>query len=170
MKLFSIFSIAICSSLLANISPLQNDRAVYLAGPLFTIAERQFNESLAKELRDLGYAVFLPQEEEPREISARAIFEMDVSGIDQSRAIVAILDGPDPDSGTCWECGYAYAKSKPIIAVRTDFRNASDGGFAPYNLMLSESASQHVHLPSLQYDLKMAVEAIDRQLQAVFAN
>lgn len=175
MKLFSFLSVAICSSLFSDVSPLQNGSqenpyAVYLAGPLFTIAERQFNKNLAQELRDLGYTVFLPQEEEPREISARAIFEMDVSGIDRARAVVAILDGPDPDSGTCWECGYAYAKGKPVVAVRTDFRNASDGGFAPYNLMLSESASQHVHLPSLQYDLQTTVEAIDRQLQAVFAN
>src|SRR6516164_2313015 len=47
---------------------------------------------------------------------------------------------PDPDSGTCWECGYAYQK-KPVIVFRTDFRAGDEPGKAPFNLMLSESAS-----------------------------
>jgi nucleoside 2-deoxyribosyltransferase len=49
------------------------------------------------------------------------------------------MDGADPDSGTCWEVGYAYRK-KPIVLVRTDLRQtASDG--SGYNPMLSESAT-----------------------------
>ena len=51
------------------------------------------------------------------------------------------MDGPDPDSGTCWECGYAYRK-KPVVIFRTDFR--IEGGIAPYNLMLTESATKVV--------------------------
>ena len=35
--------------------------------------------------------------------------------------VVANTDGPDPDSGTSWECGYAYRK-KPVILFPTDFR------------------------------------------------
>jgi nucleoside 2-deoxyribosyltransferase len=49
------------------------------------------------------------------------------------------MDGPDPDSGTCWECGYAYRK-KPIVLYRTDFRQAGDAENTPFNLMLSQSA------------------------------
>lgn len=33
----------------------------------------------------------------------------------------AVLDGVDVDSGTAWEIGYAYARGKPIIGLRTDF-------------------------------------------------
>jgi nucleoside 2-deoxyribosyltransferase len=51
------------------------------------------------------------------------------------------MDGPDPDSGTAWECGYAYAKDKPVVCYRTDFRITGDTEGAPYNLMLSESAA-----------------------------
>ena len=46
-----------------------------------------------------------------------------------------------PDSGTAWECGYAFAKGKPIVCYRTDFRITGDTEGAPYNLMLSESAT-----------------------------
>jgi nucleoside 2-deoxyribosyltransferase len=52
--------------------------------------------------------------------------------------VVAIMDGTQVDDGTAWECGYAYAKGKPVIGLRTDFRSCGDGK-APVNLMLSES-------------------------------
>ncbi len=55
------------------------------------------------------------------------------------------MDGPDPDSGTAWECGYAYGK-KPIILIRTDNR-ALTGSGAQYNAMLSESATIRLNLP-----------------------
>jgi nucleoside 2-deoxyribosyltransferase len=120
---------------------------IYLAGPLFTSAESEWNRQLACLLTARGFEVWLPQEQEPRERTSKAIFEKDVEGVDWADVIVANMDGPDPDSGTCWECGYAYAKKKPILAYRTDFRAAGDSEFAPYNLMLSESATKRLRLP-----------------------
>jgi nucleoside 2-deoxyribosyltransferase len=140
---------------------------IYLAGSLFTIAERDFNASLGKALRELGYRVFLPQEGEPRELTAEAIFSMDVSGIDEADVVVAILDGPDLDSGTSWECGYAYAKGKPIVAVRTDFRGIGESGLAPYNIMLSESATCRVMLSSLENSLQTVADAIHQELKSL---
>lgn len=61
--------------------------------------------------------------------------------------VVAIMDGPDPDSGTSWECGYAYAKDKPIFMVRTDFRGSGEDRSVPYNIMLAESCNGRVELP-----------------------
>lgn len=113
---------------------------IYLAGPLFTTAERDFNARLTQLLRHAGHEVFLPQENEQRSMTAAAIFAADVGGIDWAEVVVANMDGPDPDSGTCWECGYAYGK-KPIIVFRTDFRAGDEPGKAPYNLMLTESAT-----------------------------
>ena len=49
---------------------------IYLAGPLFSSAEREWNQRLAALLRGFGHEVFLPQEKEPRELSARVIFTM----------------------------------------------------------------------------------------------
>src|SRR5258707_5664655 len=113
---------------------------IYLAGPLFTTAERMFNKAFAELLGDFGHEVFLPQETEQRNATGRQIFESDVAGIDWSDVVVANMDGVDPDSGTCWECGYAYGK-KPVILFRTDIRQAGDAANAPFNLMMSESAA-----------------------------
>jgi nucleoside 2-deoxyribosyltransferase len=118
---------------------------IYLAGPLFTTAERTFNTRLRDLLEEFGHEVWLPQENEPRDKSAAAIFHKDVEGMDWTDVLVANMDGADPDSGTCWECGYAYRK-KPVILYRTDFRKVSDSSAAPYNLMMSESADAHVEL------------------------
>ena len=117
---------------------------LYFAGPLFSAAERAWNAEIVAELRASGHEVFLPQEQEPGR-DAAGIFATDVAGIDWAAALVAIMDGPDPDSGTAWECGYAYGK-KPVILVRTDIR-AHAGGSGPYNSMLTESATARLDLP-----------------------
>lgn len=119
--------------------------SIYLAGPLFTAAEREWNVSLARRLEFTGIKVWLPQEHEPRALTPQSIFNEDVRGIDQAQAVVAIMDGSDPDSGTCWECGYANAKGKPTYLVRTDFRGGGEniaGSSVPFNLMLTESAKK----------------------------
>jgi nucleoside 2-deoxyribosyltransferase len=113
---------------------------VYFAGPLFSTAEREFNARVTTRLRELGHEVWLPQEMEQRDMPAGDIFAKDVEGVDWADVVVANMDGPDPDSGTCWECGYAYGK-KDIILYRTDFRAADEPGKAPFNLMLTESAT-----------------------------
>ena len=117
---------------------------IYFAGPLFSAAERAWNAELAAALRAAGHEVFLPQDQE-RGKPAAGIFATDVAGIDWADALVAIMDGPDPDAGTAWECGYAYGR-KPVLLVRTDFR-AQTGSGAPYNPMLTESADVRLDLP-----------------------
>jgi nucleoside 2-deoxyribosyltransferase len=118
---------------------------IYMAGPLFSTAELAFNGELASLLRKRGHDVFLPQEHEQRKDLPASIFESDVKGIEWADAVVACLDGSDPDSGTCWELGYAYAKGKLTIVYRTDFRLFE--GSDPINLMMSESADHVIILP-----------------------
>jgi len=128
---------------------------IYVAGPLFSTAERDFNARLAKLLRDKKIEVWLPQESEQASMTPVQIFKEDVRGIDWADVVVANMDGPDPDSGTCWECGYAYLK-KPIVLFRTDFRvsyevredehSGDEYDRAPYNLMLTESADVRLDL------------------------
>jgi nucleoside 2-deoxyribosyltransferase len=135
---------------------------LYLAGPLFTTAEQEFNTRLAALLRAAGHQVWLPQEHEQRDKSAREIFLKDVEGIDWADVVVANMDGPDPDSGTCWECGYAYRK-KPIILFRTDFRAAHEPGKSPYNLMLTESADRVIEVAFA--DTATVAERLDKALR-----
>ncbi len=115
---------------------------IYYAGPLFSAAERDCNATLAAALRASGHEVFLPQEQESGK-DAAGIFETDVGGIDWAECLVAIMDGADPDSGTCWEVGYAYRK-KPILLVRTDMRTDAGSGGTGYNAMLAKSATIRV--------------------------
>jgi nucleoside 2-deoxyribosyltransferase len=145
---------------------------IYLAGPLFSTAERNFNKELTRLLRDKGYEVWLPQEFEQMTMTPQQIFLKDVEGIDWADVVVANMDGPDPDSGTSWECGYAYRK-KPVVLFRTDFRAGHKMGGdrpeieekddAPYNLMLTEAASKRLDLPFAALD--SVADSIDRALE-----
>ena len=119
---------------------------IYLAAPLFTSAERAWNKQLKQLLVQMGYEVFLPQEKVLSQRTAEAIFQADLAGLDWSDVVVAVMDGPDPDSGTSWECGYAYRK-KPVVVVRTDFRGNADPKLGAYNPMLTASASAQLYLP-----------------------
>jgi nucleoside 2-deoxyribosyltransferase len=128
---------------------------IYMAGPLFSTAELAFNKELASLLRQRGHEVFLPQEHEQRKDLPAAIFASDLKGLDWADAVVACLDGADPDSGTCWELGYAYARKKLSIVYRTDFRLFE--GTDPINLMMSESAD-HVLIRPMADIADLAVE------------
>ncbi|NEO28174.1 MAG: nucleoside 2-deoxyribosyltransferase [Kamptonema sp. SIO4C4] len=112
---------------------------IYFAAPLFSLAEQQFNQSLARYLRSQGLTVFLPQQECAGLTETAHIYQTCVQGLQQAEAVVAILDGADADSGTCWECGYSVARGIPIIAVRTDFRTSGDT--QGFNAMLYHSAT-----------------------------
>lgn len=114
---------------------------LYLAGPLFTAAEREFNRRLARGLEKLGHEVFLPQEHVDSDQTAKEIYETDIEGIHWAETIVANMDGPDPDSGTAWECGYATALKKKVLTYRTDLRSAADCDNSAFNLMLSQSST-----------------------------
>ena len=119
---------------------------LYFAGPLFTTPERTWNAEVVAALRAAGHEIFLPQEEEPGK-DAPGIFATDVGGIDWADGLVAIMDGPDPDSGTCWEVGYGYGTKKAIVLVRTDFRDLA-GRAGTYNPMMAESATVRLDLPA----------------------
>ena len=118
---------------------------LYLAGPLFGSADREFNRQLATALREWAHEVFLPQADAEENVrlgetaTASDIFVGNKKGIDWCEIVIANMDGPDPDSGTAWECGYAYGTDKRVITFRTDFRSATDL-LAPFNIMLAESS------------------------------
>jgi nucleoside 2-deoxyribosyltransferase/predicted secreted protein len=117
---------------------------VYLAAPLFSEPERDYNLSVAGQLRNNFFDVYLPQEAgddsdtRNKEEQIR-IFSENSNALKNADIIVAIIDGADADSGTSWEMGYAYAHGKQVIALRTDFRRS--GRYEKVNLMLEESAT-----------------------------
>jgi nucleoside 2-deoxyribosyltransferase len=139
---------------------------LYLAGPLFTQAERAWNERLAAALSAAGHDVFLPQTEVKAiaTLDADAIFKVDIDGVRAAEAVVAILDGADPDSGTAFECGVAFALGIPIVALRTDFRAGGDAlpnqKLATINLMLAQASATVVNLPDPETTFEAMAAAV----------
>ncbi|MEI8374472.1 MAG: nucleoside 2-deoxyribosyltransferase [Planctomycetota bacterium] len=140
---------------------------IYLAGPLFSLAERRFNEEFAKALERSYFPsmVILPQDHAAKINEAAGFSErmycFALDAINHSEAIVAILDGADTDSGTCIEMGYAKAKGKLVIGVRTDFRSGEDRGL---NLMVSNICSHLIILHSTSTTLEELAEEVARVL------
>jgi nucleoside 2-deoxyribosyltransferase len=138
---------------------------IYAAGPLFSTAECDFNKLLAEQLRLHGHEVFLPQETEFQECGdPTKIFQSDKAGIDWCQLVLANLDGPDPDSGTCWELGYGYGTNKAIICYRTDFRLFE--GVDKVNLMMTESANLVIYAPKMS--VQELAERIDQEIRNRF--
>lgn len=125
---------------------------IYLAGPLFTLAERRFNQELGLAIQELAndIVVILPQDETGKMSGlpdfVEKAFRFCLQSVDECDAVVGILDGADADSGTCVELGYAYARGKPIIGLRTDFRLSEDRGL---NLIVANICNRLILKSSL---------------------
>lgn len=98
---------------------------IYLASPFFNIEEIK-NLSLAEEiLRGKGLEVYSPREHEDRDQPRTAgwaaeTFEKDITAIKEADMVVMLYYGNYSDSGTAWECGYAYGLDKPCIVVHLE--------------------------------------------------
>ena len=117
---------------------------VYLAAPLFSEAERRYNEFIRDILATHCFEVYLPQEAGDDSASRhhqtmQAIFASHAEALKNTDWVVGIVDGADADSGTAWEMGYAHALGIPVVALRTDFRSA--GHHEHVNLMLEQSST-----------------------------
>ena len=114
---------------------------IYFAAPLFSKAEKKFNQILCDNLESNGFEVFLPQRDgveknDPpyntmsRDERRKAMFEMDRDKIMEADIFLFVLDGRVPDEGSCVELGIAYtqkhikANQKIIVGLHTDVRAA----------------------------------------------
>jgi len=108
-------------------------KRIYIAGPLFSDGEREFNEKVNGFLLENGFSTFLPQkdgyelsklvqETHPADASA-LIFSYDVEQIKRSDILVFIMDGRVPDEGACVEVGIAYTLGKECFGLKTDSRS-----------------------------------------------
>jgi nucleoside 2-deoxyribosyltransferase len=94
---------------------------VYFAAPLSREEDAQRNAEYARELRNAGLTVFLPQEigrvvdETVDKNKMRSeYFNADLEALVASRTLLMFL-GREPSAGACWEMGYAHAKHIPIV-------------------------------------------------------
>lgn len=110
----------------------------YIAGPLFTDAEKEYNFSLYTDLCIRGFNCFLPQLSEQGDTDY--VFKKNLVHLINSRMVIAICDGADMDAGTAWECGKFHGTGR-IFALRTDLRKSADDPATGINLMIGKSAN-----------------------------
>lgn len=143
---------------------------IYLSAPLFTQVERRWNRMLATALQEriAGAEVILPQDlkfddayNRPSDFSD--LFRACVDSLEGVDLMVAVLDGPDVDSGTAFEVGYACARGIPVIGIRTDFRKNQDRGV---NLMLSQACDELLRAMSFNEDLGQLVKDLTSKIVA----
>jgi len=113
---------------------------VYLAGPLFSQAERAWLDGLSAALRADGLNVFVPHEnfDATTEPTPEEVYRVDGAGLRASNALLAWLDGPMIDDGTAAEIG-AFAelvasgdkRYRGIVGLVTDLRLERRRGRAP---------------------------------------
>lgn len=98
---------------------------VYLASPFFNETEINVYEkviALLREEKDID--LFVPREhtipngwEMPNHQWAENVFAVDLLALQKADVVVVLNHGLYSDSGTAWECGYAYALNKIIVNI-----------------------------------------------------
>lgn len=120
----------------------------YIAAPLFSDGERQYNFQIEAALDRLGLDTYLPQRAaisfgtlgSPRPntehiVTPDQIFFRDINAIRESDFFVIVLDGRVPDEGSCVELGMAYVWKKICLGIQTDMRTFTKD--SSLNLMVS---------------------------------
>lgn len=114
---------------------------VYLAAPLFSVAERTYNKVVAAEIGKVA-DVFLPQDNGlllmdllaagvNQDDAYKRIFDADWAAVQASNLLIAILDGACIDDGVAVEIGLARASNIPCVGLKTDWRTQLPTGDNP---------------------------------------
>ena len=98
-----------------NFAPIipQKQGQIYLAGPFFSVSQLWLVGEFYKALKSEGIKVFSPLHDVGIG-NAEEVTDKDVEGLNKSDVVLAIVDSLD--SGTLFECGYAVAKGKKVVA------------------------------------------------------
>jgi nucleoside 2-deoxyribosyltransferase len=98
-------------------------KKIYIAGPdVFEKDSIAIGKKLIQLCREYGYEGLYPLDNvvdfsQAKHKIAEDIYEANVAMIEKADIVIANLSsfrGKEADSGTVWECGYAYARGKQI--------------------------------------------------------
>lgn len=141
---------------------------IYIAGPLFDPGARWYLEQVDTLCRELGFRTYLPHRDggiKSPTADFKAIFLADVRALAAVDLVVAVLNGPDIDSGTAWEMGVAYARGCPIIGLHEDIRIREAA--KQMNIVVYYSADQVcASLAELQGALTVVLQTKGAQIDA----
>ena len=121
---------------------------VYIASPFFNEREIKNIEYAEKVLESKGIGYFSPMRHQASGTPgtpewAEKLFKLDVDAINKADAVVLMYYGNYSDSGTAWECGYAYSVGKPVVVVHVDRESDS-------NLMIHCGCATNVYLDEFE--------------------
>lgn len=105
---------------------------VFVSSPLgFSMPGRNFLiRTLYPTLRGNGYAILDQWESRQDEPPIGDVGARNVTLLLQADVVLAVLDGPDVDSGTAAEIGFASAAGVPVVGLRTDSTRQRAGSAA----------------------------------------
>lgn len=102
-------------------------KQAYLASPFFNKKEILVYNEVIDALKEKGYDLFIPRDHEIENAWvksnaewAREVFLTDLNALNKADVVFVINHGMYSDSGTAWECGYAYAKEKMVVNILVD--------------------------------------------------
>jgi hypothetical protein len=90
---------------------------IYMAGAMFTAADKEYNLRLAERLRSHDFEVYCPNESEPinnknrTDVTAQMIYDFDMRELEASNMVLLQVS---EDSGSNWEAGYMDALSTHV--------------------------------------------------------
>ena len=127
---------------------------IYLASTFFNEKELENVKIAEKILTERGFSLFSPRLNEVRTDEntqqswwSKETFMNDKKFIDWADVVVMLYYGGYSDSGTAWECGYAYGTNTPVVVVQL----GEDS-----NLMVHEGCHSNITLEELKtYDFEM---------------
>lgn len=134
-------------------------KQIYILTKLYNVNDRIMSLELCNFLDEqihkealIGFdSCFLPyrdSNEKVKDLDNKTfeIFKMDCQSIHNADVILGYVDGPTYDSGICFEIGYAYTQSIPIILLTTDyfklFKNNKLHSISP----LASTAAKIIHI------------------------
>lgn len=140
---------------------------VYLASPFFNDKEKKiYNLVISSIRRQEGIDLFVPQEhtipngwDMPNYLWAENVFAVDLLALQQSDVVVVINYGLYSDSGTAWECGYAYATGKKIINILANDENDN------YSLMMLNGG--HCTIPLRYFRMTPIKDILDYKMTVI---
>lgn len=118
---------------------------IYLASPWFKNNERVMYSQILNKMREQGHEVYAPIEHEiPNawDLSnaewGRQVFFADIQAIQDCDEVWVLNFGMYSDSGTAWECGYAYGIGKTVRQLVYGF-----GEDKTYSLMMINGCEEY---------------------------
>ena len=121
---------------------------IYLASPFFNETEIKVYDKVIKKIRSEGHELYVPREHEQdgawemdNHTWGLKTFQNDVNAIHDCDEVWVINHGMYSDSGTAWECGFAYGIGKTVRMLLCN--DCQEDGERVFSLMMINGCDEY---------------------------